>query len=51
MGVKVGRRCTRSAVALLALTLALIAGSLPAPAQSGSEADVRVGSETRTLAT
>lgn len=38
-------------VGLLALALALAAGSLPAAAQSGSEAVVCVGSETRTLAT
>ena len=38
-------------VSLLALSLALAATSLPAAAQSGSEAVVCVGSERRTLAT
>ena len=40
-----------SLVSLLALVLALAAGSVPAAAQSGSEAVVCVGSERRTLAT
>ena len=38
-------------VSLLALALAVATASLPAAAQSGSEAVVCVGSETRTLAT
>ncbi|MDE0127436.1 MAG: hypothetical protein OXN97_22950 [Bryobacterales bacterium] len=41
----------RPIVSLLALALALAATSLPAAAQSGSEAVVCVGSERRTLAT
>ena len=44
-----GRNC--SIVSLLAVALALAAGSLPAAAQSGSEAVVCVGSENRTLQT
>ena len=41
----------RPIVSLLALALVLGAGFLPAAAQSGSEAVVCVGSETRTLQT
>ena len=41
----------RRVLTLLALALAVIAGFLPAAAQSGSEAVVCVGSERRTLAT
>ena len=41
----------RRILTLLALALAVIAGFLPAAAQSGSEAVVCVGSERRTLAT
>ena len=44
-------RDDRRLVGLPALALALATGSLPAAAQSGSEAVVCVGSETRTLAT
>ena len=51
MGVMGGRQHSRLVVTLLALALALATGSLPATAQSGSEAVVCVGSERRTLAT
>ena len=53
MGVMGVTRHTRLVVSLLALALALAfaIGFLPAAAQSGSEAVVCVGSETRTLAT
>ena len=51
MGVMGGRQHSRLAVTLLALALAVATGSLPAAAQSGSEAVVCVGSERRTLAT
>ena len=44
-------RSNHSLVSLLAVALVLAAGSLPAAAQSGSEAVVCVGSERRTLAT
>ena len=44
-------RPNRPIMSLLALALLLAAGSLPATAQSGSEAVVCVGSERRTLAT
>ena len=46
-----GTRLNRPITRLLTLTLALAATFLPAAAQSGSEAVVCVGSETRTLAT
>ena len=51
MGVIGGTQHGRLVVSLLALALAIAAGSLPATAQSGPEAVVCVGSETRTLAT
>ena len=52
MGVMGGRQHSRLVVRLLmALALALAATSLPAAAQSGSEAVVCVGSDRRTLAT
>ena len=51
MGVMRAIRDHRRIVTLLALALVLATGSLPAAAQSGSEAVVCVGSERRTLAT
>ena len=51
MGVMGEAQHRRSVVTLLALALAVATGSLPAAAQSGSEAVVCVGSERRTLAT
>ena len=51
MGVMGGTEHSHLAVSLLALALAVATGFLPAAAQSGSEAVVCVGSETRTLAT
>ena len=50
-GVMRAARDNRRIVTLLALALAVAATSLPASAQSGSEAVVCVGSERRTLAT
>ena len=44
-------RRNRPIMSLLALAFAVAVGSLPVAAQSGSEAVVCVGSETRTLAT
>ena len=51
MGVMGGTQHSRLVVSLLAVILAVATASLPAAAQSGSEAVVCVGSETRTLAT
>ena len=51
MGVMGVTRSSHPIVSLLALPLAFAATSLPAAAQSGSEAVVCVGSERRTLAT
>ena len=51
MGVMGATQNSRLVVSLLALALAFAIGSLPTAAQSGSEAVVCVGSETRTLAT
>ena len=51
MGVMGVTRDSHPMVSLLALAPALAIGSLPAAAQSGSEAVVCVGSETRTLQT
>ena len=51
MGVMGGKQHNRGIVSLLALAFALAASSPPVVAQSGSEAVVCVGSETRTLAT
>ena len=51
MGVMRATRGNHRIVTPLALAFALASGSVPAAAQSGSEAVVRVGSERRTLAT
>ena len=51
MGVIGVTRNSRPIGSLLVLALVLVAGYLPAAAQSGSEAVVCVGSERRTLAT
>ena len=51
MGVMRVSRNSRPIGSLLVLALVLVAGYLPAAAQSGSEAVVCVGSERRTLAT
>ena len=51
MGVMRATPRNRRIGTMLALSLALAAPSLPAAAQSGSEAVVCVGSERRTLAT
>ena len=51
MGVVGATQRSRLVVSVLALALAFAAGFLPAAAQSGSEAVVCVGSETRTLQT
>ena len=51
MGMMGGKEHSHLAVSLLALALAVATGLLPAAAQSGSEAVVCVGSETRTLST
>ena len=51
MGVMGGTQQSRLVGRPLALALAVATGSLPAAAQSGSEAVVCVGSERRTLAT